>query len=515
MNDTSWSILRKLNRLTIAPRCIALFILGCLSALALPPVDVWWILPVTLPLVLVLIEFERHNFLLGWMFGFGYFVAALHWIGFAFFVDAKADLWMMPFAVGGLAGAAAIYWGIAAWATQKLVRRGFPSWLTFPILLSLGEWARGILFTGFPWAVPGLAVDGMGGVEQLASIIGMNGLTLLTLMWAAAPLGFFSGHKKLAGAILLSLPLVWVWGEWRLTQNPTQFVEGVGLRLVQPNISQSDKWRGDNAQEIFEQLIDMSARPAADGFVVTHIIWPESAVPFLIDESAEGKAALRFMLDGKKILLTGAVRRSATAPLNGVDPKYFTSVLVFDGSGHVIATYDKWHLVPGGEYLPLAWLLEPLGFRKVVNLPESFTAGQGPKTIAIPGAGLTSLQICYEDIFPGRTVDGENRPDWIVNVTNDGWFGNSSGPYQHLAQLRLRAVEQGLPAARAANTGVSAVIDPVGRFVERTFLGVADTRDSRLPVKIQSTVYCKIGDFGLAVLIFGFVGLCGVVRVRL
>ena len=212
-------------------------------------------------------------------------------------------------------------------------------------------------------------------------------------------------------------------------------------------------------------------------------------MPFLIDESLEGKAELRRVLNGEKILLVGAVRRSSVAPVNGVDPSYYTSVLVFDGWANVLTHYDKSHLVPGGEYLPLAWALEPLGFRKVVNLPEGFSPGAGPQSIAIPGAGFASLQICYESIFPNKIIDFENRPDWIVNVTNDGWFGNSAGPYQHLAQMRLRAIEQGLPVARAANTGISAVIDPFGRYVEMTDLDKVDARDSRLPEKIQPTVY--------------------------
>jgi apolipoprotein N-acyltransferase len=494
-------MLRSFCGLAGVPRGFAILILGALSALAMPPVDAWWVLGITVPLFFALFQIEQRAFLQGWLFGFGYFIAVLHWIGFAFFVEAKVDLWMMPFAIGALAGACVIYWGLAAWATQKLVRRGFALWLVFPICMSAAEFLRGVLLTGFPWAVPGLVVDGMGGVEQLAAYIGMNGVTLVVLLWAAMPFAYFTGHKKFAGVVMLTLPLAWGLGEWRLAQNPTQFVAGVGVRLVQPNISQSDKWRGDNARAIFDQLLTLSAKPSENGIEVTHIIWPESAVPFLIDESPEGKAELRTMLGGKKILLTGAVRRSSPGPVNGMEPDYFTSVLVFDGNAKVVATYDKWHLVPGGEYLPLAWLLEPLGFRKVVSLPESFTAGRGPETILIPGAGRALPQICYEAIFPESVTDSINRPDWIVNVTNDGWFGNSAGPYQHLAQLRLRAVEQGLPAVRAANTGISAVIDPVGRYLETTVLGTTNTRDSSLPKKLQSTVYSVFGDFSFLALL--------------
>jgi apolipoprotein N-acyltransferase len=482
-------------------RGLMVLLLGALSGLAMPPVNAWWIFGLTVPLFLSLLQWTRRPFLSGWVFGFGYFLVVLHWIGFAFFVDAKVDLWMMPFAVGGLSGAAAVYWGLAAFATRLLMQRGLPIWLAYPICLSIAEWLRGFLFTGFPWAVPGLAVDGMGGVDQLASIIGMNGLTLLILFWATAPLAYLVDSKRTAIAVLLTLPLAWGWGAWRLAQNPTQHVAGVGVRLVQPNISQSDKWRGDNARAIFDQLLTLSAKPSDNGIEVTHLIWPESALPFLIDESAAGRAELALVLAGKKILLTGAVRRSSPKAVNGVEPNYFTSVLMFDGDAKVIGVYDKSHLVPGGEYLPFAWLLEPLGFRKVVSLPESFSAGPGPEAIAVPGAGFAGMQICYEAIFPNGIVNQKQRPDWLVNVTNDGWFGNSSGPYQHLAQLRLRAIEQGLPVARAANTGISAVIDPVGRYLEITNIDEQITRDSMLPKKIQPTVYSIFGDFGLLFLL--------------
>jgi apolipoprotein N-acyltransferase len=506
------SRLSDLDRLS---RILFLLALGAASGLAMPPLNLWWILGLTIPGFLIVTKKSTRPFLHGWIFGFGYFIAALHWIGYAFFVDAKTDLWMMPFAVGGLAGAAAVYWGLANWASTKLVQRGFLVWLAYPLCIGAAEYLRGVLLTGFPWAVPGLAVDGMGGVAQLASVIGMNGLTFVILLWAATPIAVFEGHRKSAVALLLVLPLAWGWGQLRLVQTPTQFVEGVGIRLVQPNISQNDKWRSSNARNIFDQLLALSAKPAPRDFAITHVIWPESAVPFLIDESAEGKAELRPILADNKILLTGAVRRSSPKPVDGIEPKYFTSILVFNSAAEVVATYDKWHLVPGGEYLPLEWLLEPLGFRKVVPIPESFTAGPGPTTTVIPGAGPVSLQICYEDIFSGTTINRSQRPDWIVNVTNDGWFGNSVGPYQHVAQLRLRAIEQGLPVARAANTGVSAIIDPVGRYIEITDLGVEVTRDSRLPAKIQPTVYSIINDFALvAILIFIF-SINRLVRIKL
>ncbi len=484
------------------------FILGLLSGLALPPVGAWWILGLTFPLCFALIQRQnptslRAMFWLGWLFGFGYFIIALHWIGFAFLVDAKAYLWIMPFAVGGLAAGMALFWAAAVATSLYLAKRGLPLFLIVPFCFAGFEWLRGHILTGFPWAVPGLAADGMGGTVQLASLIGMNGLTLLIVLWAMVPLGWARGDRLSRGfavLIALALPASWIWGEMRIAQHPTQYIDGEIVRMVQPNISQSDKWRDDNARAIFDQLLELSVRPAKAP--VTVIVWPESAVPFLIDESAEGQRELQGVLAGGKILLTGAVRRSSPETSGAKPPDYFTSILAFDGEAKLIAHYDKKHLVPGGEYLPLAWLIEPLGFRKVVNLPESFSSGIGPSVVAIKGLGSVAMQVCYEAIFPEALMTAE-RPDWILNVTNDGWFGNSAGPYQHLAQLRLRAIEQGVGIVRVANTGVSAIINATGGYEIRSELGAVAVIDSQIPHSVEVTVYGQFGDFTL----FGLMGV--------
>ena len=474
---------------------MSLLALGALSALCLAPVDAWWVLFVTVPLALAILKRSlaqslSRNLLWGWSFGFGYFLGALHWIGFAFLVDAANDLWMMPIALGSLSAFLALFWAAAVVAAVQMTKRGLPLWLALAISMAVSEFLRGHLFTGFPWAVFGQAVDGMGGVAQLASVIGMNGLTLMIWLWAASILAIVQKNQPerlIAIAVLLTLPLSYAWGEWRLASNPTQYVEGVMLRLVQPNISQSDKWRAGNARAIFDQLRSLTAAPSSTGRPITHIIWPESSVPFLIDESMQGRAELAQVLKPGQTLLAGAVRRSR--PDDGAD--YFTSILIFNDKAEVLGHYDKWRLVPGGEFLPLAWLLEPLGLRKVVNLPESFTTGRGPTNLPVPGAGLAGMSICYEAIFPGAVSDPGTRADWLVNVTNDGWFGKSVGPYQHLAQLRLRAIELGLPVARAANTGVSAVIDSYGRMTFQSQLGTTGTFDLLLPQSAPPTSYAK------------------------
>ncbi len=493
-----------------------IFILGLLSGLAMPPVGAWWILGFTFPLCFALLHQPKpislgRSFWLGWVFGFGYFVATLHWIGFAFLVDAEVYLWMMPFAVCALAAGMALFWAAAISASLHLAKRGLPLFLTAPLCFAGFEWLRGHIFTGFPWAVPGLAADGMGGALQLASLIGMNGLTLVVVLWAMVPLGLARGDRLSRGLsvlVALSLPASWIWGQYRVAQHPLEFIDGQIVRLIQPNISQSDKWRGDNAQEIFDQLLKLSARPAKSP--ITVIVWPESAVPFLIDESEVGQSELRGVLAPGKILLTGAVRRSSPESVNGKPPDYFTSVLAFDGDAKLIAHYDKKHLVPGGEYLPLAWLIEPLGFRKVVNLPESFSAGIGPSVVAIKGLGLVAMQICYEAIFP-EILMTPLRPDWILNVTNDGWFGNSAGPYQHLSQLRFRAIEQGVGVIRVANTGISAIIDATGGYLHRSGLGKEAVIDSPIPRAGEVTFYAQFGDY----ILFCLMGIIFLISVLL
>jgi apolipoprotein N-acyltransferase len=479
-------------------------IAGMFAALSMPPLNFWPLLFAAVPVALFMLEGikRRHrlqSFLLGWSFGFGYFIVAFHWIGFAFLIDPENYLWMMPFAVGGLAGAMAIYWGLAfACVTLSGLKR-FRAALVFAASLALFEYLRGVLFTGFPWAAPGLAGDGMGAVAQTAALWGMPGLTVLILLWSAAWPFVFDRHsprlhRLTALAIIATLPLCWAWGSYRLQNGQVPNVDGVTLRIVQPNISQSDKWRDENMRAIFVQLLDMSARAPQNGKPVTHIIWPESAVPFLIDESDSSRAEVAQLLGGTRTLVTGALRREISIVGDTESDKVYNSVLTFDGLGNVVAHYDKWRLVPGGEFLPFEWLLEPLGFRKVVSVPGSFEAGAGPVSLAIPWVPPVGFSICYEAIFPDHFIDPQNRPGWLINVTNDGWFGNSTGPYQHLAQARLRAIEQGLPMVRAANTGISAVIDPYGRTLSSLPLGQEGFLDSDLPQSLPPTFFASYGQ---------------------
>jgi apolipoprotein N-acyltransferase len=489
-------MIRTLNRFWYA---LVLVAVGAAAALAMPPYGQWWVLAPVFSFF-IFAEALRNSqssvarFASGWLLGLGYFLAVLQWISNAFYVDIQNDLWMMPFAVGGLSALLAVFWGLANVGSFHLQKLGLSELWSLPLGLGLAEFVRGHVLTGFPWAVPGLAVDGMGGVAQAASLVGMNGLTFLVLAWAVAPVVFILRRRNSyveAGVLLALLPMLWVWGDWRLANTTEEFVSGVTIRLVQPNVPQNEKWREGNAPKIWNTLLSLTKQPTADGVTPTHVIWPESSVPFLLDESSEAKDDLLQALGGTKVLLAGAVRRQRDSTSGRED--YFTSVEVYDPTATPIGKYDKWHLVPGGEFLPMAWLLEPLGLRRLVNLPESFAAGSGPLSLIVPGAGLVAPSICYEAIFPEAFSGLSPRPDWFVNVTNDGWFGDSAGPYQHLAQLRLRAIEQGVPIARSANTGISAMIDPVGRYVVRSPINVAGFFDVGLPKPVPATLYSRWG----------------------
>ncbi|WP_162918690.1 apolipoprotein N-acyltransferase [Taklimakanibacter deserti] len=495
-----------------------LFLAGAVAGLAMPPFDFWPLLFLSFPILVWSLgkASSRQAFAQGWLFGLGYFTTCFYWIGIAFLVDAATYLWMMPFMVGALAGGMALYWGLAAMATVILGQKGLARIITFAIFIAVAEWLRGHFLTGFPWTAPGLAVDGMGGFAQAASLIGMPGLTLFIVLWATLPalLGFASVRRRewlAAAALLVVLPGLWLWGNHRLGGADGGTVDGVALRIVQPNIAQEAKWRPESARENFDKLKRLSSQPSPHyprGIDdISLVIWPESSVSFFIDESAQGLAELAELLPQQTALVMGALRRDAQGQ---GERRVYNSVLAFDGDASLVAHYDKWRLVPGGEFLPFEDILKPLGFRKVVTVPESFAAGPGPRNITLPGLPPAAVLICYEAIFPHDLIDPKERPSAIINVTNDGWFGRSSGPYQHLAQARLRTIEQGLPLVRAANTGISTIVDAYGRSQASLPLGVEGVLDGKLPRSLPPTLYARAGDFILAGLIILLV-LAGIV----
>jgi apolipoprotein N-acyltransferase len=516
-------------------RLAAAFGFGALAAASMQPLLLWPVLLISIPVLIWLLDgiaVERdprstmvlRAFLTGWSFGFGYFLASLYWIGQAFLVDAETYAWMMPVAVAALPAGMALYWGAAAALAVLVWPHDLRRLFLFAALLSIAEWLRGHLFTGFPWNSLGYASEAIDGIAQLAAFLGIWGLTFLVILWSSLPalLGgerLSLAERMLAIAIALSLLPLWAAGSARLHDADESFAPDLMMRIVQPNVPQSDKWRSENASAMFSDLLAMSSGPAAvaagDISVPTHVIWPESSVPFLIDEQPAALNAIRAALPDDTVLLMGSLRRSPTKGTSS-ETLVYNSIFVIDGGAGIRARYDKTHLVPYGEYLPFEAWLEPLGFRRLVTIPGSFAAGAGPATLPLGSAPPVSPLICYEAIFPGYVANERDRPGWLLNITNDGWFGQSSGPYQHLAQARFRSIEEGLPLVRAANTGISAVIDAHGRIIRQLPLGGKGVIDSSLPQAIPAPPYTRIGDlaFFLMVVAAAAIGLAPAFRGR-
>lgn len=509
-------------------RLLVAFLAGLLAALAMRPLLLWPALVVALTTFIWLMDSVAADpagrmrravsaLALGWSFGFGYFIASLYWIGAAFLVDADVYAWMMPIAVTALPAGMALYWGGAAFVAALLWRPGIGRIFFFAALLALAEWLRGHMFTGFPWNALGYAAEPVWGIEQIAAFVGLWGLTFLVVLWSSIPArladdGLAPSSYVFVGFVLLSAIAVAGWGAARLSGATSRNVEGVFVRIVQPNIPQNDKWRYDNAVRIFETLVRLSGTAPsgqADAPPPSIVVWPESSVPVLIDEETQALGALADRLPSGATLLMGSLRRSPQGERNA---DVFNSLLAISG-GRVLATYDKWHLVPYGEYLPLESWLAPLGLRRVVTVPGSFASGPSPMTLAPPGVPPFSPLICYEVIFPGSVTRNGDRPRWLLNVTNDGWFGDTSGPHQHLGQARMRAIEEGLPLLRAANTGISAVIDPYGRILASLPLGHEGSLDTNLPEALPPTIYSRLKDIPFfAMLAFAFLFALAVAR---
>lgn len=476
---------------------------GALAAWAMPPDAFPPALVLLYAPLFALLAHARglwSGFLLAWAAAFGFHLLGLSWVGEAFLVEADKFGWMRPIAMAGLPAGLALLAGLAGMAFVALrTGRLVADLLLFAAVWMAAEWLRGHILTGFPWNLPVQTWDGNLGVLQAVAWIGPYGLSLLTVLPAAAIGGFALARPSRAAAIavLAVLPLALAAGSgyWRLAGAPAAMptVPGVKLRIVQPNIPQREKWRADKRAEHFRKHLALSASAAEAG--VTHIIWPEAATPFLLLEAPDALQALRPVIPSGGALITGTPTRNRDAQ-GRLQPA--NSVVVLNGKGQATAVYDKHHLVPFGEYVPLrAWL--PV--ERLTQGRGDFTPGPGPRTLPVPGAPPVSPLVCYEGIFPGAVVADGERPQWLLNVTNDAWFGSSAGPYQHLAIARLRAIEEGLPMVRAANTGISAVIDPYGRIASRLNLGESGTIDTALPAAISVTLYHKIGDRAFALLL--------------
>lgn len=497
-------------------RLVAAAAAGGLAALALPPLHLVPVLMIALPVELWLlggVRGWRGAFAVGWAFGLGFFAAGLYWIGNAFTVGAPGLVWAAPLIIGGLAAVLALYHGLTALLVHLSGRQGIARVAIFAALWTLFEMARGWLLTGFPWNPLGSVWMPVEGLLQTTAWFGVFGLSLVTAASLAMPavLGWSTRNGGTWVMVsLCALVMLSIVGSDRVPMGPTAVVNGVVLRLVQPNIPQSLKWRRDLSAEHLQRYLDLSQPAASEGEEgetpsVTHVIWGETALPYSldgVDQTAEQLIATALAAERignrETAIITGAVRRT---PVGSAPFQVWNSLVAVDVSGTVRATYDKSHLVPFGEYVPLRGLLP---IEKLTAGGTDFSAGPGAVTLDIPGAPPVGPLICYEVIFPGAVANAQTRPEWLLNITNDGWYGLSSGPYQHLATARLRAIEEGLPLVRVANTGISAVFDPYGRTVADIPLGVTGAVNSILPRALPPTLFAQYGNAvpaGLAILV--------------
>jgi len=512
-------------------RLLLAFAAGLVSVAALPPYYLFPVLFLTFPVLVWLLDgiaSKRGGWrnilmasLVGWCFGFGYFIGGLYWLGEAFLVDADRFAWMVPFVVTLLPAMLAIFPALACALAHLFWAPGFARILALAASWSIFEWARAHALTGFPWNAIGYAVAGSDALLQALSVIGLYGLCFMVVIIASMPAvqaGEFPGDETKSilwrwrgiGLGVFLLIFLWVSGQYRLSTSEISFNDNVRIRIMQPNIKQKEKWQPANRNRIFADYIELSnmaTSPQTMGIEnVTLLIWPESAPPFLLEESANARASLAALLPKGTSLITGGLRRQSRKVTSDADAlNIHNSVLAVDSSGAITSSHDKFHLVPFGEYLPFEALLSRLGLRKLVTAPAGFSAGSGPRLMQVKGAPSFLPLVCYEAIFPRYTAI-KSRPGWILNVTNDAWFGNSNGPWQHFEQARARAVEQGLALVRAANTGISAVIDPYGRVVKSIGLNQRGVIDAKLPKALPQTIYARFGDWiFIAILILSLV----------
>jgi apolipoprotein N-acyltransferase len=478
---------------------VVALVCGAALALGQPPVSWPLALFVAAPPLLWLVdgtEGRAAAFRLGWAAGVGFFGAGLFWIVEPFQIDAAATGWMAPFALVGMACGLALFWGMGFALARIAWPAGPARALTLAAALTLADVVRAHVFTGFPWALQAYAWIETP-VAQALAVVGPYGLGLVTLALGFAPAVAFRRGGALGPAALAAacVAALWAFGAARLSAPTPERAEPVVVRLVQPNARQEDKWRPEMRAEFHRRHLAETRALADPQPDVT--IWSETAVSFVLgyDPAAQAEVAAA---PPRGLLILGVQRYEEPTG------RWFNSLALLDRAGAPLAVYDKHHLVPFGEYIPGAGWIALLGWDELTTLTSrGFTAGQGPHLIAAPGVPPFLPLICYEAIFPDGMDAPEGRPDWLVQVTNDAWFGDLAGPQQHFAQARARAIEQGLPLARAANTGISAMVDPYGRTLAMLPLGAQGHVDARLPAPLPETIYAKHGDWPVTALVVG------------
>jgi apolipoprotein N-acyltransferase len=469
-------------------RLLVAFVAGALLVLTQAPYDFFAAGFVSFPVLVWLIDGAtaessssllgrlRPAFATGWWFGFGYFLAGLWWIGGAVLVEADSFAWALPFAVLGIPLLLAFFYGFATAVARLFWTNGIARIAAIAFGFGLAEWLRSFLFTGFPWNPVGLAAMPTPLLMQSVALTSVTGMNALAVFVFAMP-ALLAARRNLRLGLALAVLLIAAhagYGYIRLNTPSDTSGGKLAVRIVQPSIDLSEKWDDSVRDRIFQTTMALSARPPEAGRLAPQLIlWPETSVPFFFTERPDALVAIGEMLQPGQTLVAGAVREEAV----GSAPLYYNSVLAINDGGEIVDAVDKVHLVPFGEYIPFADLAARFGIGQLVAGPMNFVGGSQRHPLELPGGARTSPFICYEIIFPELVGVDVTSTGFIVNVTNDAWFGDTPGPYQHFRQAQLRAVENGLPLLRAANNGISGVIDARGRVIDALALNVRDALD--------------------------------------
>lgn len=477
-------------------RLLFAFAAGAVSATSFAPLGIFPALLLGTAALVLLIDgasprLVRRAASAGWAFFFGQYLVGLHWIGFAFLIDPANHLWQMPFALLSMPAGLALFGALACGLAAIFWRQGPARVLVLAVLLASAEWVRGHVFTGFPWNLSGYGWGASLALLQSASLMGAYGLSFLTLVLGASFAELADRRWRLAAVMTLLFVALWGYGAWRIDATPVPDVPGVSVRLVQPNVPQREKYQRRLMLRNWQRLMDLSLRPANKEIgTPTHIVWPEAATGFPVARAPGALEQIALFTARGQTLMTGSDRIEESD--SGLT--FYNSLYLF-GPGHVPpVVYDKFHLVPFGEYVPFANILNRIGITKL-TAGGGFSSGDKPHVLKVSGAPSVTPLICYEVIFPHAVTDhAAPRPGWLVNITDDSWFGPWAGPRQHLLIARTRAIEEGLPIARAANTGISVMIDPLGRLRSPLALNQTAILDSRLPAALPPPLYARFGD---------------------
>lgn len=484
-------------------RAAVAFLLGAFTTAAMAPLHLVPLAVVSFTGLVWLLDgaaSRRAAFWIGWWFGYGTFVTGLYWIASAFFVEPDRFALLAPLPVLGLPAIVAVFPALATLIARWRPLTGIARVLALALAWLALEFLRSHIFTGFPWNLMGYVWAFSPEILQLTALFGIHGLSLITVVAFAMPAiladGSDAGTPQAGRAIAVAfgiLALVWAGGAMRLAMADDETVPDVRIRIVQANIPQADKWRPERRAVHLARHLDLTRGPGAAA--VTHVVWPETAVPFYLNVDHGVRELIAEALTGDapdRVLITGSIRRSDPAEATF---RAWNSVLGIGAGGSILGGYDKAHLVPFGEYLPFRGLLSRVGLDKLAHGAVDFTAASEPRLVDLPGLPPARMLVCYEAIFPDEIVPfGAARPGVLVNVTNDAWFGHQAGPYQHFAMARTRAVEQGLPLLRAANTGISGIVDGYGRVQGQLGLGMRGVLDGDLPAALAPTPYARVGD---------------------